>query len=163
VSLFMKIKWTSYFLSVVFFLNIIGCNILNEYLAYRRLHFGTLSDEKETKAPNEKGVITPNQKEAKTPNEKGVITIPDEKGVITIAWDSSDDPDLTGYKVYYGFSQKKYDNSVNIGKPSESSPGIIKYTLTNLVKGKKYYIAVVAVNKYNKQSGFSVEVSGVAK
>ena len=29
-----------------------GCDILNEYLAYRRLHFGTLSDEKETKTPN---------------------------------------------------------------------------------------------------------------
>jgi fibronectin type 3 domain-containing protein len=138
----------------VFFLNIIGCDILNEYLAYRKLHFGTLSDEK--------GVTTAKGKEVRAPKEKEV-TVPIEKGAITIAWDSSDDPDLTGYKVYYGSSPKEYDNSVNIGKPPESSPGIMKYSLTNLVKGKKYYIAVVAVNKNNKQSGFSAEVSGVAK
>jgi hypothetical protein len=90
-------------------------------------------------------------------------TTPYEKGAITIAWDSSTDPEVAGYRIYYGFSPKRYDNSVDIGKPAELSPGIIEYTLMNLAKGKQYYIAVVALNKQKQQSHFSVEINGVAK
>ncbi len=86
-----------------------------------------------------------------------------EKGTITIAWDSSNDPNVAGYRVYYGFSPKNYSNSINIEKPLESSSGTIQHTLINLAKGKQYYITVVALNKNNQQSNFSVEVSGVAK
>jgi len=54
-------------------------------------------------------------------------------------------------------------NCVDVGKTTESSPGVIQYNLTGLVKAKQYYIAVVAVSEDNQQGSFSTEVSAVAK
>jgi len=91
------------------------------------------------------------------------ITSSAGSGTIKIAWDSNTDKNLVGYRIFYGTSPGKYKNCVDVGKVTESSPGVIQYNLTGLVKGKQYYIAVVAVDKYNQQSSFSVEVSGVAR
>ena len=85
------------------------------------------------------------------------------KGKITVAWDMNKDEKLAGYKVYYGLSSKKYKNCVDIGIPTESSPGVMKYTLIDLDRGKKYYIAVIAYDKNNNKSVFSSEVSAVAE
>ena len=84
-------------------------------------------------------------------------------GKITIAWDTNTDDKLAGYKVYYGFSSKKYKECVDIGNPTESSPGVIKFTLIGLERGIKYYIAVITYNKNNNRSLFSSEVSTVAE
>ncbi len=82
---------------------------------------------------------------------------PAEKGSITIAWDPNSEPNLGGYRVFYGTSPKKYTNSVDVKSAT-------KYTLTNLIKGKKYYIAVIAYSSNSSvRSGYSKEVSGVAK
>ena len=89
-----------------------------------------------------------------------------EGGGITIAWDSNTEPTLGGYRVYYGTSPGKYRNCVDVGKATESPPGVTQYTLTNLVKGKRYYIAVIAYPSYDvsyNRSGFSNEVKGAAK
>jgi len=91
------------------------------------------------------------------------ITSSAGSGTIKITWDSNTDKDLVGYRIFYGTSPGKYKNCVDVGKVTESSLGVIQYNLTSLVKGKQYYIAVVAVDKYNQQSSFSVEVSGVAR
>ena len=78
-------------------------------------------------------------------------------GRMTIAWDSNTEPNLGGYMVFYGTSAKKYTKSVDVGKATE-------YTLTNLIKGKTYYIAVIAYSSISSaRSQFSEEVSGVAK
>lgn len=84
-------------------------------------------------------------------------------GKITIAWDTNTDDKLAGYKVYYGFSSKKYKECVDIGNPTESSPGVIKFTLIGLERGEKYYIAVITYDKNNNRSLFSSEVSAVAQ
>src|SRR3990170_5809724 len=78
-----------------------------------------------------------------------------EKGMITMAWDSNDEPNLAGYRIYYGMASGKYKNCIDIGKPSESSPGVTKYTLTGLSVGKKYFISVVAYDITKKSSEFS--------
>ena len=91
------------------------------------------------------------------------ITSSAGSGTIKLAWDSNSKEDGVGYRVFYGTSSGKYKNCLDVGKVAESSPGVIQYDLIGLVKGKQYYIAVVAVNDYNKQSSFSVEVSGVAR
>ena len=91
------------------------------------------------------------------------ITSSAGSGTIKITWDSNTDKDLVGYRIFYRTSPGKYKNCVDVGKVTESSLGVIQYNLTSLVKGKQYYIAVVAVDKYNQQSSFSVEVSGVAR
>lgn len=84
-------------------------------------------------------------------------------GSITIAWDSNTEPNLGGYRVFYGASPGKYKNCVDVGKATEASPGVTKYILTNLGKGKRYYIAVIAYSTYDILGGFSNEVSAVAE
>jgi hypothetical protein len=86
-----------------------------------------------------------------------------EKGMITIAWDSSDEPNLVGYRIFYGMASGKYKSCIDIGKLPESSPGVIKYTLAGLSAGKKYFISVVARGIANNSSRFSQEVSGMAE
>jgi hypothetical protein len=84
-------------------------------------------------------------------------------GAITIAWNPNKEPGLAGYRVYYGTSAGSYKSCVDVGNPPESSSGLIEYTLTALDKGKKYYIAVIAYDKNQNMSGFSSEVSDMAK
>lgn len=84
-------------------------------------------------------------------------------GMITIAWDSSTDPKLVGYRVFYGTSPGKYRNCIDVGKGTKSSPKVIKYTLTGLIRGKRYYIAIIAYDTFNNQSEFSKEISAEAK
>ena len=84
-------------------------------------------------------------------------------GRITIAWDFNTADKIAGYRVFYGLSSKKYKNCVDIGIPSESSPGVMKYTLIDLDGEKKYYIAVIAYDKNNNESLFSNEISAIAK
>jgi hypothetical protein len=90
-------------------------------------------------------------------------TPPAEGGKISIAWAPNTEPDLAGYRVYYGTASGSYDTCVDIGNPPKSLSGLIEYTLDGLDKGKKYYIAVIAYDKNQDTSGFSGEVSGVAK
>jgi hypothetical protein len=84
-------------------------------------------------------------------------------GKITIAWDLNRDDKTVGYRIYYGFFSWEYKYYHDIGKPIESSPGIIKSTLAGLEKGKRYYIAVIAYDKKKNMSTFSNEVSAIAE
>ena len=86
-----------------------------------------------------------------------------EKGMITIAWDSTDEPNVAGYRMFYRTASEKYKNCIDIGKPPESSPGVVKYTLSGLSEGKEYFISIVAYSTTKDSSPFSREVSGVAK
>jgi len=85
------------------------------------------------------------------------------QGKITIAWDLNEADKPAGFRVFYGLGPRKYKECVDIRMPSESSPGVMKYTLTNLYRGKRYYIAVIAYDKNNSESGFSGEVNAVAE
>ena len=84
-------------------------------------------------------------------------------GKMTITWDLNTDDKTVRYRIYYGLSSQKYMECVDIGSPFESSPGTVKYTLIDLEKGKRYYIAVIAYDKNNNKSVFSSEVSAVAE
>jgi hypothetical protein len=73
---------------------------------------------------------------------------------------------LGGYRIFFGTSPGKYKNCVDVGKATEASPGVVKYILTGLVKGERYYLAAIAYSIYDTpitRSGFSNEVSAVAK
>jgi len=85
------------------------------------------------------------------------------KGKITIAWDLNEKEKTAGFRVFYGPGPRKYKECIDIGKPPESSPGVVKHTLTGLEPGKKYYIAVIAYDKNNQESDFSGEVSAAAE
>jgi fibronectin type 3 domain-containing protein len=77
-------------------------------------------------------------------------------GTIKLAWDPSTDPDVAGYKVYYGTAPRTYGPGIDVGN-------VTTYTLTGLIKGQKYYITITAYTKSNRESRFSNEVTGVSK
>jgi len=136
-TLTMQVKCVFYFFSAMFFLGIIGCAS------------GRITCRPDSAIGNSSG----------------------DKGMITLAWDSNTEPYLGGYEVHYGTSsgfgqsKRKYKNCVDVGKATESPPGVTRYILTGLGMGKQYYIAVNAYSIYEPKtwSGFSNEVSGVAK
>jgi len=77
-------------------------------------------------------------------------------GTINLAWNPSTGPGLAGYKVYYGTASRAYSNSTDVGN-------VTTYDLTGLTKGQTFFIATTAYDTSHNESGYSNEVSGVAK
>ena len=59
-----------------------------------------------------------------------------------LSWLPNQEPDLAGYKVYYGTAPASYSHSILVGLPQTSSSPY--YTVTNLPNGATYYLAVTA-------------------
>jgi hypothetical protein len=74
---------------------------------------------------------------------------------LTLAWDSSPEPDLAGYKVYYGTRSGDYDVAIDVGD-------VIQYTIGSLEPETQYYLALTAYDTSWNESDFSWEVSGVS-
>ena len=72
-------------------------------------------------------------------------------GDAVLSWDPNMEPDLSGYKVYYGTTPGNYGVPINIGNQTT-------HTVTGLGTGT-YYFAVTAHDTSGNQSGFSFEVS----
>ncbi len=73
------------------------------------------------------------------------ITSPAGSGILKATWKSNSEKDVVSYRIFYGTSPGKYKNCIDVGKGTESSSGVIEYTLTGLVNGTRYYVAVVAI------------------
>ena len=78
------------------------------------------------------------------------ITVKDPSQV-TIHWDQNTESDLAGYKVYYGNSSMNYDSNVDVGNQTS-------YTLSGLVSGHTYYIAITSYDTTGNESTYSSEV-----
>lgn len=81
-------------------------------------------------------------------------------GNVILSWDPNDwniDPDLAGYKVYYGTSPSNYTKIIDIGLIN--TDGVPTYTVNNLADGNTYYFVVTAYDTSGNESGFSNEVS----
>jgi hypothetical protein len=76
---------------------------------------------------------------------------------IQLVWDPGTEPDLAGYKVYYGTEPGAYGTPIRIGKDAS-------YRLSDLIKGNRYYINVTAYDTYDNESDLDPlnEVSGPA-
>ena len=70
----------------------------------------------------------------------------------TLGWDPIADPNVQGYKVYYGIQSRSYSKSVDAGRSTAQ-------TIANLDRGTTYYFAVTAYNSGGIESGYSGEVS----
>jgi hypothetical protein len=70
---------------------------------------------------------------------------------ITLAWNPNTEPDIAGYKVYYGKASGTYEYFVDVGNQ-------ITYGISDLEDGKPYYFIVRAYNTYGKESDFSSEL-----
>ncbi len=81
----------------------------------------------------------------------GIVSVVFAGGVI-VSWDPNSEPDLLGYKVYWGTSSRNYTNVKDVGNSTT-------YTIANLAEGLKYFFAVTAYDTAYNESDFSVEVS----
>lgn len=74
----------------------------------------------------------------------------------TLAWDAVTDPNVSGYRVYYGTAPGVYlqqpGQGIAVGK-------VTTYTIQGLKSGLTYYFAVSAINSSNVESALSNEVS----
>ena len=73
-------------------------------------------------------------------------------GEVNLAWDPNTEPDVAGYRVYYGLGSRNYDQVMDAGNCTSC-------VVTGLVQGRTYYFAATAVNTASIESDFSNEVS----
>ena len=70
---------------------------------------------------------------------------------VTLAWDPNSDPNVSGYKVYYGPDSGTYPFVINAGNKTTQ-------LVANLQHGTTYYFAVTAYNVQGLESDFSGEI-----
>src|SRR5450631_1245289 len=71
---------------------------------------------------------------------------------VTFGWESSADPNVAGYNIYYGTASHAYDHKVTVGNVSMA-------TISGLVEGTTYYFAATTYDVLNQESVFSDEIS----
>ena len=71
---------------------------------------------------------------------------------VELEWDANTEPELTGYKIYWGTSSGNYTASKDVGKTTTC-------TLTGLDEGKTYYFAATAYDGSSNESGYSNQIS----
>ena len=69
-----------------------------------------------------------------------------------LAWDANTEPELAGFRVYYGTASGDYATTVDVGNTTA-------YTAANLEEGTTYYFAVTAYDINRNETGFSNEAS----
>ena len=77
----------------------------------------------------------------------------DSVAQIKLAWDPNTEPDLAGYRVYYGTASRNYRYSIDVGN-------VTTCTLPGLTQGVTYYIVITAYDSAKNESAYSNEVSG---
>lgn len=70
---------------------------------------------------------------------------------VSLAWDANAEPDLGGYKLYYGTASRAYSKVINVGQSTQ-------VTVTNLSRGMTYFFAVTAFDLQGAESDFSNEI-----
>jgi Fibronectin type III domain len=71
----------------------------------------------------------------------------------TLAWNPSSDPNVTGYKIYYGLARGAYSFCVDVGNTTRA-------TIYNLFPGATYYFSAMAYTASGASSPLSNEASG---
>ena len=70
---------------------------------------------------------------------------------VDLAWDANTEPELAGYKIYYGTASGDYSHSIDVGNTTQ-------YTLTDLEDGVTYYLAATAYDVDNNETDYSEEL-----
>lgn len=70
---------------------------------------------------------------------------------LTLVWDANSEPNIAGYRLYYGSTSGSYHRYVETSATTA--------TVSNLVEGTTSYFAVTAYNLAGVESGFSSEIS----
>lgn len=73
-------------------------------------------------------------------------------GNATVSWDANTEPDLAGYRLYYGTAPGVYGTPIDVGN-------VTSYLVTGLTAGVVYYFAVTAYDTSGNESAKSTEVT----
>jgi hypothetical protein len=73
-------------------------------------------------------------------------------GSVTLAWNSSTDPTIAGYNIYYGGTSHTYTNKISVGNATS-------VTISGLVQGNTYYFAATTYSASGLESPFSGELA----
>jgi hypothetical protein len=71
---------------------------------------------------------------------------------VNLAWDPNPEPDIAGYKLYYGTVSGEYAEPVDVGN-------VITGNVPGLQLGTLYFFAATAYNTSGLESDFSDEIS----
>jgi len=71
---------------------------------------------------------------------------------VTVAWDPNPEPEVAGYKIYYGTNPGSYTASVDAGSATSA-------VISGLQEGVTYFFSAVAYDASNNESGFSNEIT----
>ncbi len=83
-----------------------------------------------------------------------LIALPTAAGTISVAWDPVSDPDLAGYRLYWGNSVGNYTQQQDVGIGTSA-------TLSGLTDCATYYVGVKARDALgNVSASYSNEISG---
>jgi hypothetical protein len=75
---------------------------------------------------------------------------------ITLAWDANEEPDLAGYKIYWGRDSRSYTNTIEI-LCRANDVSCCEVTIGDLELGK-YYFAATAFDDDDNESNYSEEL-----
>jgi len=70
---------------------------------------------------------------------------------VSFSWAPNSEPDLAGYRLYYGTASHNYTQVLNVGNTNRA-------TVSNLVAGATYYFALRAYDILGLESGFTSEL-----
>jgi len=81
-----------------------------------------------------------------------LLCIPDANAAsVTLAWDPNSEPDVAGYRVYYGKALGNYKSLIDVGNQTTCS-------ISDLEDGEAYYFVVTAYDLLGRESDFSSEL-----
>ncbi|MEE4311793.1 MAG: fibronectin type III domain-containing protein [candidate division KSB1 bacterium] len=86
------------------------------------------------------------------PAQPVVLAYSIEESKVNISWQNNTEPDLAGYKVHYGKSQRSYDTVVDVGV-------VTQYQTAELIQGDTYFFALSAYDTASNASMYSNEFS----
>lgn len=81
-----------------------------------------------------------------------LLTVAAAAGQVTLTWDPNLEPDLAGYRVYFGSQSRQYTNLLDVGRLNLA-------IVPNLKDGEVYFFAVTAYNQQGLESDYSNEVA----
>ena len=73
-------------------------------------------------------------------------------GQVTVAWDPNPEPEVAGYKIYYGNTAGNYTSSLDAGNATS-------ILISGLQDGATYFFSAVAYDASHTESGFSNEIT----
>jgi VCBS repeat-containing protein len=80
------------------------------------------------------------------------LSSPVHAAQVTLAWDTSTQSEVTGYKIYWGTSGGQYTSSVDVGS-------VTTHTVDGLNSGTTYYFVATCYTGTGAESGYSNQVS----